>query len=111
MIFTPTYEAVYLEKLWIAVGLCVLGTLRMVWEMMGRKMNKPKLKVMELKSHPVHYSTPMSKPPCELDISKLDISSPGKKDDSLKSSGNRSSGFIRPKPVISPSRFTKSNLS
>lgn len=80
---------------------------------------KPRLKMTELKmeSTQLNDTRPKSPSKCnpqasDLDIGKLDIStSPGQRRQSPKSSFSHSPSFIRPKPVLSPSRFNPSNIS
>ena len=107
------------EKLWISIALCLLASLEMVLALArsGRRLKKPRLRINERKIETAHVNNSsaechLKKNPCDLDISKLDIStSPGKSRSSPPSSVGRSPAFIRPKPVISPSRFSPANIS
>jgi hypothetical protein len=50
-------------------------------------------------------------PQCDLDLSKLDISNGSPKRNAVhRSSLVRSPGFTKPRPVISPSRFSSSSF-
>lgn len=120
MILLPSQylHMAHLEKLSISVMLCLLGFLKMAPVLLKRRL-KPRLKMTELKmeSTQLNDTRPKSPSKCnpqasDLDIGKLDIStSPGQRRQSPKSSFSHSPSFIRPKPVLSPSRFNPSNIS
>lgn len=108
----------YLEKLSISAILCLLGFFKIVPVILKRRL-QPKLKMTELKMESTQLNDSKQKSPNkynsqagDLDISKLDIStSPGQRCQSHRSSLSQSPSFIRPKPVLSPSRFNPSNIS
>jgi len=119
MLLPPLYlHVAYLEKLSISVVLCLLGLLKIIPALLKRRL-KPKLRMTELKMESTRLNDTMPKSPSksnsqasDLGIGELDIStSPGQRCRSPKSSLSHSPSFIRPKPVLSPSRFNPTNIS
>ena len=106
-----------LEKLGISVSLSLIAILQILSNLCqangGKKQEWQRAKKLSkgtscaTKSYNLVHNTP----PCDLDLSKLDISNGSPK---VKVPRNhiisRSSGFTKPRPVISPSRFSSSSF-
>ncbi|XP_032781804.2 uncharacterized protein LOC116919854 [Daphnia magna] len=99
----------------ISLILCAAATVQLILGLSPRKSKqafyKPKTKILQTSiSNPSWYST--SSPPCDLDLSKLDIGSSRKINNStpLASPMVQSSGFAKPRPLISPSRLSSSSI-
>lgn len=115
-----------LEKLYLAISLGLMTSMDIISNFF-KKPKRPSKKVMKfhnkimLKTETLkdtslpstaHHSTPKKNGPCDLDLSKLDISVRTKKSTGSsfsKSPPLRPQCFLRPKPILSPSRLHHSS--
>ena len=122
MIALSSVNFLNIDQLALAVGVSGLASCEILYKMFLKKNAKPigisknRIATVETMKESQDYSsvhsTPKSTyPPCELDISKLDIGSPRKSVCSSKSTSNGSPGFVRPKPILSPARLGSPNAS
>ncbi|KAI9555453.1 hypothetical protein GHT06_017968 [Daphnia sinensis] len=99
----------------ISLILCAIATVQLILGLRPRKSKqafyKPRTKILETSmSNHSRFSAP--NPPCDLDLSKLDIGSSRKMNNCtpLVSPVVQSSGFAKPRPLISPSRLSVSSI-
>lgn len=92
--------------------LCTVASIKIISELPQRKSKQAhKSKMTKVESSHLNLSKSQN-PPCDLDLSKLDIGSPRKTYTNTPSISPiaQSPGFAKPRPLISPSRLSSSSI-
>ncbi|XP_046437000.1 uncharacterized protein LOC124188419 isoform X1 [Daphnia pulex] len=99
-------------KTGVSFILCIVASIKIISELPQRKSKQAcKSKMIKVESSHMNLSKSPN-PPCDLDLSKLDIGSPRKTKTSTPSISSiaQSPGFAKPRPLISPSRLSSSSI-